>query len=427
MSGWITDLINSMIDGVLNWLTTGTMAALNWVLGLLSNTVFTSPDVTMLPQVGYMSNQALLVANASLALIVTVVGFLAMTHGTVQDRHSLKELLPRMLIGFLAANLSTPILTTAITGANALTAALSGATFTSQDSFNEIKRVIAGVTGSQEQFIVALILRELAVWMLVLLVITWLGRLAVLLVVGATAPIALLCHALPQTDPVARVWWRTLGGCLAIQILQAVTLHMAVATLLTSGANLPALGLPKDPTGLFNLLMTCFLLWLVIRIPKWVSRTFGGNAGRGASMLASIVRLVVVQQLLGAVGLRGGKRAVGRKATAGMGAAGQAGTRVPASHFHQHANSHQHLHEHVHLHPPRDGQRPGATPGDAPRPGAERTGASGSRRPAYWAGDITPTTRTHPGRPPLELQNRPAVNPRPGRPAIGPGPGPNSR
>lgn len=409
MSGWIEDLLATMIDGVLNWLTSGTMAALNWVLGLLSNTVFTSPDVTALPQVGYMSNRALLVANASLALIVTVVGFLAMTHGTVQDRHSLKELLPRMLVGFLAANMSTPILTTAITGANALTEALAGGQFTSQDSFNEIKRVILGVSSNPEHFIVALILRELAVWLLVLLVITWLGRLAVLLVVGASAPIALLCHALPQTDPVARVWWRTLGGCLAIQILQAVTLHMAVATLLTSGANLPALGLPRDPTGLFNLLMTCFLLWLVIRIPKWVSRTFGGNAGRGASMLGSIVRVVVVQQVLGAVGLRGGRRAAGRRAAAGAGAAGP---RPAASHVHQHADAHQHVHEHVHLHPPRDRE---------PR-GAARSGAAGARRPAFWAGDVTPPSRSHPGRPPLALQGRPAAGSRPARPAIGPGP-----
>jgi hypothetical protein len=408
MSGWISDLLDTMINGVLNWLTTATMAALNWVLGLLSNTVFTSPDVTALPQVGYMSNRALLAANASLALIVTVVGFLAMTHGTVQDRQSLKELLPRMLVGFLAANMSTPILTTAITGANALTEALTGGQFTSQDSFNEIKRVIAGVSSNPEQFIVALILRELAVLLLVLLVITWLGRLAVLLVVGASAPIALLCHSLPQTDPVARVWWRTLGGCLAIQILQAVTLHMAVATLLTPGANLPALGLPHDPTGLFNLLMTCFLLWLVIRIPKWVSRTFGGNAGRGASMLGAIVRVVVVQQLLGAMGLRGGgRRALGRRAAAGV---GTSGTRAAATHFHQHANTHQH----VHLHPPRDGQ-----------PGSAASGAAAGRRPPYWAGDATPPARAHPGRPPLALQGRPAVSPRPARPAIGPGPSPS--
>ncbi|AGZ40713.1 hypothetical protein [Actinoplanes friuliensis] len=283
MGAWSAGLINAMIDGVVTWMTASTMAALNWVLSLLSNTVFTSPDVTGLPQVSFMSRRALLAPNACLALIVTVVGFLAMTHGTVQDRYSLKELLPRMLIGFAAANLSTPILSTAIAAANALTAALTGDPLSSPDSFAQIKRIITDVAGNPEQLLVALVLRELAV-LLVLLVISWLGRLSVLIVAGAVAPIALLCHALPQTDPVARTWWRALGGCLLIQVLQAVALRTAVATLLSGEASLPALGLPHDPSGLFNLLMTCFLLWLVIRVPKWVSRSFGGNAGRATSM-----------------------------------------------------------------------------------------------------------------------------------------------
>ena len=118
--------------------------------------------------------------------------------------------------------------------------------------------------------------------MLVFVVLTWLGRLSVLLVVAATGPAALMCHAIPFAEPVARIWWKSLLSCLAVQILQAVTLHMAVATLLVPGANLPALGLPNDPTGLFNLLIACFLLWMVIRIPKWVTRNFGGATSRGA-------------------------------------------------------------------------------------------------------------------------------------------------
>jgi hypothetical protein len=348
-----------------------------------------------------------------------------MTHGSLQDRHSLKELLPRMLVGFLAANMSTVVLTTAITGANALTEALAGGGFTSLDSFNQIKRVILGAAGSPSQFIVLLVLRELAVWLLILLLVTWLGRLSVLLVVGATAPMALLCHSLPQTDPVARVWWRSLAGCLAIQILQAVTLHIAVATLLTGGANLPALGLPDDPTGLLNLLIACYLLWLVIRIPKWVSRTFGGNAGRGGSMLGSIVRVLVVQQLLGAVGLRGGRLGGRRGAAAAARSAGPQGPRPPAQHFHQHANAHQH--EHVHVHFPRDGQRPGGPGGSRPGgTGAAGQGSAGQgrapQRPAYWAGDVTPPRPSHPGRPPVALEGGPAsVAGRP-RPAIGPSP-----
>jgi hypothetical protein len=234
----------------------------------------------------------------------------------------------------------------------------------------------------------------LALWMLVMLIITWLGRLTVLLIVAGTGPVALMCHALPQTDPVARIWWRSLIGCLAVQVLQAVTLHMAVATLLSPDANLPALGLPRDPTGLLNLLITCFVLWLVIRIPKWVARSFGGNAARAGSVLGSVVRVVVVQKLLGAIGLRGG-RLFGRRGN-------PSGTRPPATHLHSHQHANNHLHQHVHVHPPRPPRQPG--PGNEP-----------PVRVPSWVGQ---PSRAHPGRPPSALEGRPALPPT--RRAIGP-------
>jgi hypothetical protein len=215
-------------------------------------------------------------------------------------------------------------------------------------------------------------------------VFTWLGRLTGLLVVAGVGPVALACHALPHTDPVAQIWWRSLGGLLLVQVLQAVTLHLAVATLLTPGANLPFLGLPGDPTGVLNLLITCYLLWLVIRIPRWVARTFGGTRGRGGSMLGYVVRVVVVQQLLGAVGLRGGRLLAGRggRAAAGTGAGGGA----TVTHLHSHANSH--LHQHVHLHPGRPWPAPGAAgsarPGAA-RPHGGRTAAGALPAPAAAA------------------------------------------
>ena len=215
MSGWINDMITAMINGVLNAMTTRIMSALNSVLGWLSDNIFHSPDLTALPQIAYMSSRAQLTANASMTLIVVIVGLIAMSHGTVQDRHSLKELLPRMVLGFALANLAVPIVRVVIVGANAVTEALAGGQFTSQDSFNEIKRTIVGVTTDPAQFIAAQVLRLIALWMLAVLVITWLGRLTVLMVVAATGPVALLCHAVAWAEPVARIWWRSLLSCVA--------------------------------------------------------------------------------------------------------------------------------------------------------------------------------------------------------------------
>ena len=72
MGGLGKDLINSLINGVLDALSAASLAALNWVLGLLSATMFASPDVTGLPQVAYVSGRAQLVANASMVLVVMV-------------------------------------------------------------------------------------------------------------------------------------------------------------------------------------------------------------------------------------------------------------------------------------------------------------------------------------------------------------------
>lgn len=392
MGGLTKDLINSLIAGVLDALTSATLAALNWVLGLLSTTMFASPDVTGLPQVADVAGRAQLVADAVMVLVVMVVGVLAMTHGTVQERYSLKELLPRMVIGFCAANLATPIVRAVITGANAVTAAMVGERLTGQEPFTQLRRITLDVTTDPAMFLVALVLRELVMWMLALLVVTWLGRLSVLLVVAGTGPVALLCHALPQTEAVARIWWRSLLGCLAVQVLQAVTLHLAVATLL-SDASLPSLGLPHDPTGLLNLLIACFLLWLVIRIPKWVARLVGTGAGRGAGLLSSAVRVVVMQQLLGAVGLRGG-RLGGPRRPAPVPRPALMHGRPPAGH--------QHLHQHLHVHPPRPGGA--TTAGGNPPPAARyHAGAASGGRP-------------HPGRPPRALEAAP-----PTRRALGPG------
>jgi hypothetical protein len=151
----------------------------------------------------------------------------------------------------------------------------------------------------------------LALIVLLLLLATWIGRIAILLVAAGVAPLALACHALPQTDLVARLWWRAVLACLGVQVLQAVTLHVGVATLLSPEANLPALGLPHDPSGLLNLLIVTYVLWLVVQVPRWVARTVsGGRPGRAAGLLGSVIRVVVVQQVWRAIGAsrRGGGR-----------------------------------------------------------------------------------------------------------------------
>ena len=82
MGDWIIAFINAVLDVV----TAVALAALNWVLDLLAATVFTSPDVTGLPQVRYVAGNAQLAANAAMGLTVMAAGVLAMTHGSMWTR-----------------------------------------------------------------------------------------------------------------------------------------------------------------------------------------------------------------------------------------------------------------------------------------------------------------------------------------------------
>jgi hypothetical protein len=398
VDGFVDDVIAGLLTEVLDGLTSATLWALVWVLDLLSGTMFRSPDVTVLPQVRHVSGQAQVAANAVLVLAVTVAGVLAMVRGE-SERYQLKELLPRMLVAFAAANLGTPLIGFAIDAANALTAALT-AQFGGESSVDGLRRVIVGAGSDPRQLLLVLVVREVVLFLLVALLFTWLGRIAILLVLAATGPLALVCHAFVATEPVAQLWWRSLAGALLAQVLQAVTVHIAVAVLLSPGANLPALGLPADPTGLLNLLIAVFVLWTAIRIPAWLSRHLGVGQSRAASTLGYVVRVMVVQQALRAAGVAiGGRRTAARVV----------GSRSPATHLHQHAGA-SHLHRHVHVHPGRDGGYQRGTTDDQ-RPARRVQSATGRRARPH--GGREPLAITSGGAGPGGPARRPPVRPVP--------------
>jgi hypothetical protein len=368
MDGFTDEVIAALLSSMLDGLTSATLWALSWVLDLLSGTVFRSPDVTRLPQVRHLSGQAQVVANAVMVLAVTAVGVLAMVRGD-SERYQLKELLPRVLVAFAAANLGMPLVGFAVEAGNAVTAALT-AQFGADSSVDGLRRVIAGAGSDPRQLLLVLVLREVMLFLLLALLFTWLGRIAILLVLAAVGPLALACHAFVATEPVAQLWWRSLGGVLLTQALQAVTVHAAVAVLLSPGANLPALGLPDDPTGMLNLLIAVFVLWTAIRIPSWLSRHLGVGQSRAASTLGYVVRVMLVQQALRAAGVAVGRRRAAARAV---------GPRLPATHLHQHAAA-VHMHEHTHTHTHMGGRRDGGylrEAGGDPRP--DRRASTGPR------------------------------------------------
>lgn len=83
--------------------------------------------------------------------------------------------------------------------------------------------------------VIAVLVVTLAAWM----VVTWIIRIAVLIILVGISPLAMACYSLPQLEGAVRLWWRTLIGCLAIPTAQATTFSVGMWMLLDPAAGLP--------------------------------------------------------------------------------------------------------------------------------------------------------------------------------------------
>jgi hypothetical protein len=117
-------------------------------------------------------------------------------------------------------------------------------------------------------------------------------RVALLVLLVVAAPLALACHALPQTEELAQWWWRALAACLGVQIGQSLALITALRVFFQADrAQVVGLGGGR----LVDLLVAVCLLWLLVRIPAWAGRmVFAGRP----STLVGVAKSYVVYRLL---------------------------------------------------------------------------------------------------------------------------------
>ena len=88
-----------------------------------------------------------------------------------------------------------------------------------------------------------LVLLGLAVALLaVALLILYLVRAALIVLLVCAAPLMLLCHGLPQTEGLARLWWRAMTAALGVQVAQALTLAATVHVFFAGGASVLGVG-----------------------------------------------------------------------------------------------------------------------------------------------------------------------------------------
>lgn len=328
-------------DDAVGWLATAVLAVIKFLWGLLAQTAFSTPDVTTLPQVTAITGTSAMIVNVGFVVAVLTTGIVVMARETVQNRYGIAELAPRLVIGWVSSAFAVPICQHLIEVANAVTVALTGDGVTAKDSLDRMKAVTVDALTNPPSALLAVIIGVVIAALTVMLIVTWLVRAGVLIVLVGVAPVALACHALPYTEPAARLWWRALMGTLGTVVLQAVALHTALAVFLDPHANLKPLGFPQDPTGTLNLFVVLCVLWAVVKIPGLMRRYVTSAGGGGRNPAGLVVRMLVMQRLTGLLrlpfGRSGGRaaagaaapRGVGRRGSGGGGGPGGGGFRIP--------------------------------------------------------------------------------------------------
>lgn len=302
---WAKDIVNAVftligqamleaIRGFVDWALGMGGSSLNFVTRTPAEGTYDSPTVRSL----YDFSRA--IVNVALAVVVMWGGFnVIIKEHTRSPYHEAMELLPRVILAALAANLTIEFARMMIDINNALAAGVGDVHLPGYDQ----------ATPSQEGL--ALIFTAVAYGIVaILLVFQMLMRLALLAMLIVLGPIASLLWVLPQTQQWTR-WWTDL---FVITVFQQ-TVQVMVLALGT------ALMVELTPGSLSNALLTMLLglavCWLTLKVPSLL------RSARSQAGITNVLTFAMATHALGA--MAGAARAGAAAGGAGAGGAGGAG------------------------------------------------------------------------------------------------------
>jgi hypothetical protein len=297
-------------SSITSWFASLVKSAVSPLLALIGQTALSTPQPASIPAVQTLWGTSLAVADACYVLLVLIGAIIVMSHETLQTSYSAKEIAPRIVTGFLAANLSMIALSRAIDIANGLSAALTAGGVNPQTAAASLVTTLGNSVSTGGIFLILLALA--GVVLALVLVAVYVIRLMAVVLLAAAAPLCLGLYALPQTAWAARWWWRALTAALAIQVAQGLVLTAAVRVFFAPG------WLPWHITGyLEQVLITLCLLYILMRIPFWIARP--ALSPFGPSPLRRAARFAFTAAVLSRIApiLRGGPPAAGKSGTSG--------------------------------------------------------------------------------------------------------------
>jgi hypothetical protein len=260
------DLTSQIVEAINTWLQTVSGQLLAPAFTAVGQLLFTTPAFDQIHEVEQLWTIVRNTADALFVLAVIAVGILVMASGTFDSRYAAKLLLPRLLLAAVFVNASLGITGGLIRLNNAIVAGLLG----SEPAASATDQFAAILVGHPANVVVGVVVGLASAALALLLLALCIGRDLVLLIATVLSPLALAAYALPQTEELARMWWRIYAALLFVQVVQALLVELGLELL----RHTDWLGGPVSDLTSGVLLVT--LLYLLFRLPfaayEWAFR-----------------------------------------------------------------------------------------------------------------------------------------------------------
>ena len=284
------DLTSQIAEAINAWFAGLASQLLGPALAAAGQLMFQTPAFDTVPEVERAWSIVRNTADALFVLALLAVGFLVMASGTLDSRYTAKVLVPRVVLAAVLANTSLAICGALISLNNGLVQGLLGPD-PAATTLGELSSLMASGVGVGQ--VVSVVVALVAAVLAVMLAALYIGRDIVLLLATVLAPLALAAYALPQTDEIARTWWRVYCALLFVQVVQAILVQLGLELM----RHTDWLGAPLSDLTSGLLLVT--LLFLLFKLPfaayQWAFRqSFGrGPAGQAVFVVARAARVPV--------------------------------------------------------------------------------------------------------------------------------------
>ena len=252
------DVTSQVIDAINGWLESLATHLLKPALAAADQLLFQTPTFDSIPEVGRSWALVRDVADGLFVLALLTAGIIVMSSGAIESRYSAKALIPRILLAAIAANASLALCGGLIKLNNAIVSGVVGPN-PGSSTFGQLASMVQGQQTSDQ--VVGSLVGLAAAVLAILLVGLYIGRDIVLLVATVLSPLALATYALPQTDEIARTWWRVFSALLFVQVIQALLVEIGIELL----HHTDWLGGPMS--DLVSGLVLVTLLFLLFKLP----------------------------------------------------------------------------------------------------------------------------------------------------------------